>query len=96
MAVGVHGIKPVSSLRGRPDLFGRLLETTEVSVADMICSAAALVMGEAAEGIPVVVVRGAGFERGGCAGELLYEMDIFKSKMLEIGQGRHRDDNAND
>ena len=45
-------------LRGQPDLFGRRLETSELGFADEIAAAASLMMGQAAEGRPVVIVRG--------------------------------------
>ena len=79
VAVGVYGLPPTRSLAGEPDYFGRPLQTTEVALADQICSAAALVMGEAAEGIPVAVVRGV--ETGGCGGSLLYDEDVFKQML---------------
>lgn len=58
VAIGVAGIEPVQDLRGRPDLFGHPLETTQVGLADQIAAAASLVMGQADEGRPVVLVRG--------------------------------------
>jgi coenzyme F420-0:L-glutamate ligase/coenzyme F420-1:gamma-L-glutamate ligase len=58
MAIGVAGWAAVSDLRGRPDLFGRTLRVTVVAHADEIAAAASLLMGQAAEGRPVVRVRG--------------------------------------
>jgi coenzyme F420-0:L-glutamate ligase/coenzyme F420-1:gamma-L-glutamate ligase len=58
VAIGVSGVPPIVDERGKPDLFGRILEATVVPLADQVASAAALVSGEAAEGIPVVIVRG--------------------------------------
>lgn len=58
MAIGSAGIEAVRDLRGQPDLFGRRLETSELGFADEIAAAASLVMGQAAEGRPVVIVRG--------------------------------------
>lgn len=58
-AIGVAGMKPLRDRRGEADLFGRVLEVTVVGVADEIAAAASLVMGEATEGIPVALVRGA-------------------------------------
>lgn len=57
-ALGAAGLPSLRDLRGRRDLFGRVLEVSETGFADQIASAAALVMGEAAEGNPVVHVRG--------------------------------------
>lgn len=57
-AIGCAGLSSVSDLRGRPDRFGRVLQTTLVGTADEIAAAASLAMGQAAEGIPAVIVRG--------------------------------------
>lgn len=58
IAIGAAGIDALRDLRGRPDLFGRRLETSELGFADEIAAAASLVMGQAAEGRPAVIVRG--------------------------------------
>jgi coenzyme F420-0:L-glutamate ligase/coenzyme F420-1:gamma-L-glutamate ligase len=81
-AIGVAGLKPLRDRRGESDLFGRELQATIIGVADEIAAAASLVMGEAAEGIPAAVVRGATYvadETGG-VGELLrpLEQDLFR------------------
>ncbi|HXD03421.1 MAG TPA: coenzyme F420-0:L-glutamate ligase [Novosphingobium sp.] len=57
-AIGVAGLPALLDLRGRPDLYGRKLETSELGLADEIAAAASLVMGQAAEGTPAVLVRG--------------------------------------
>lgn len=61
-AVGVSGLRPLRDRRGETDLFGRVLQATLIGVADEIAGAASLVIGEAAEGTPVVIVRGAIYE----------------------------------
>ena len=61
VAIGVAGIAAVVDLRGRPDALGRVMQVTEVAVADELASAAELVMGKSS-GIPVAVVRGADAE----------------------------------
>jgi coenzyme F420-0:L-glutamate ligase/coenzyme F420-1:gamma-L-glutamate ligase len=58
VAIGCAGVAAILDLRGTPDANGRLLEATEVCVADELAAAADLVMGKAS-GIPAVVVRGA-------------------------------------
>jgi coenzyme F420-0:L-glutamate ligase/coenzyme F420-1:gamma-L-glutamate ligase len=58
VAIGCAGVAALCDLRGRPDLFGRSLRVTEVGRADEIAAAASLLMGQADEGLPVVVVRG--------------------------------------
>jgi len=58
LAIGVAGLPALQDLRGQPDLFGFTLRITQVGVADELAAAASLVMGQAAEGTPVVHVRG--------------------------------------
>ncbi len=58
VAIGCSGMDAVSDCRGQRDLFGRTLEVTRRAIGDCIASAAELLMGEADEGIPVVIVRG--------------------------------------
>jgi coenzyme F420-0:L-glutamate ligase/coenzyme F420-1:gamma-L-glutamate ligase len=62
VTIGLSGIAPVQDLRGTPDLFGSPLEHTEVGFADQIAAAASLMMGQAAEACPVVILRGLEFE----------------------------------
>lgn len=81
VAIGVAGMKPVDDLRGQPDLFGYVLQHTEVGTADQIASAASLLQGQADEGRPVVLVRGVPHTPGeGCARDLLRprEQDLFR------------------
>jgi coenzyme F420-0:L-glutamate ligase/coenzyme F420-1:gamma-L-glutamate ligase len=58
-AIGIAGLTALVDLEGEPDLFGRPLTTaSKVPVADLVASAAILVTGEAAQGIPVAVISG--------------------------------------
>ncbi|HZO22608.1 MAG TPA: coenzyme F420-0:L-glutamate ligase [Steroidobacteraceae bacterium] len=58
VAIGCAGLPAVLDLRGQADLLGRPLRVTVVGHADEIASAASLLMGQAAEARPVVLVRG--------------------------------------
>ena len=81
VAIGLSGVPGVEDWRGRKDLFGYQLQHTEVGAADQIASAATLLLGQAAEAIPAVLVRGAVFEqRDGSAREINRpkEMDLFR------------------
>ncbi len=62
LAVGVAGFNPVKDERGHKDLFSRPLKITRRAIADNIASAAELLMGEADESTPAVLVRGAPVE----------------------------------
>jgi len=80
-AIGVSGFPALVDHRGERDLQGRPLEITEVGLADELAAAASAVMGQAAEGRPVAIVRGADWpRRSGNARELLRprEKDLFR------------------
>ena len=57
-AIGVAGLPALVDLRGTPDLEGRPLQVTEVGHADQLAAAASILMGQAAESVPAVVIRG--------------------------------------
>jgi len=63
IAIGVAGIKPIRDRRKERDLFGYTLKIKQTAVADELCSAAELVIGQADEGIPAAIIRGYPYER---------------------------------
>ncbi|HEY2445722.1 MAG TPA: coenzyme F420-0:L-glutamate ligase, partial [Rhizomicrobium sp.] len=80
-AIGASGLPGLLDLRGRPDLFGRRLHTTDLGLADEIAAAASLLMGQAGEGRPLVLARGVPYERrDGSARELIRDksLDFFR------------------
>lgn len=83
ICIGAAGLTALLDLKGTPDRAGRRLQVTEVAIADELAAAASLVMGQASESRPVVVVKGldpAFFVRAGCAAELIrsIEGDLFR------------------
>ena len=81
VAIGLSGMPGVEDWRGRPDLFGYALQHTEIGLADMVASAATLLMGQAAEAIPAALVRGLLFSpRNGAAREIERppQMDLYR------------------
>lgn len=78
VAIGVAGMHPLTDLRGQPDLTGRPLQITQVGTADEIAAAAGLLMGQAGEGTPAVLVRGASFMAG-------------EGRLAEILRPKHQD-----
>ncbi len=83
VCIGCSGLMPLVNLRGTPDRNGRPLQITELALADQLCATATLVCGEAAEGRPMVLVRGvppAYFAVGRGARELLRPLaqDLFR------------------
>ncbi len=59
VALGVAGFIPVSDERGKLDIFGKPLMITRRAIADNLASAAEVLMGEAGEMVPAVLIRGA-------------------------------------
>lgn len=81
LAIGTAGLAPVNNQVGEQDLFGNVLEVTEPAVADELAAGASLVMGQAAQGCPVVLARGAGLQQAdGGSGGLIRDktMDMFR------------------
>ena len=58
MTIGLAGVPALVDLRGQPDLYDYKLRVTVVAAADELAAGASLLMGQAAEGTPVVHVRG--------------------------------------
>lgn len=81
VAIGIAGMQPLHSYVGDEDLYGYVLQTSVEAVADELASAASLLQGQAAEGTPLVLIRGAPVERGqGAVAQLLRpaEKDLFR------------------
>jgi coenzyme F420-0:L-glutamate ligase/coenzyme F420-1:gamma-L-glutamate ligase len=79
--IGLSGLPGLVDMRGQPDLFGSTLRITMIAVADELAAAASLVMGQAAEGTPVIHARGFPYPlREGSLKELLRpkELDLFR------------------
>jgi coenzyme F420-0:L-glutamate ligase/coenzyme F420-1:gamma-L-glutamate ligase len=81
ICIGLSGIPALVDERGWHDLFGYTLKATIVAVADELAAAASLMMGQAAEGTPVVHVRGFPYPLGeGSLAEIIRskELDMFR------------------
>lgn len=81
VAIGVAGLPALWDRRGEADLYGYALQHTEVGLADEIAAAAGLLMGQAAEGTPVVLLRGLQLPTAvGKASDLVRpsQMDLYK------------------
>jgi coenzyme F420-0:L-glutamate ligase/coenzyme F420-1:gamma-L-glutamate ligase len=81
ICIGVSGIPALVDRRGEEDRFGKIARITKEAIADEICAAVNLVMGEFKEGVPIAIVRGLKLER--CESdvqELLFnkEDDLFR------------------
>lgn len=81
VAIGVSGMQALWDRRGELDLFGREMVATILAYGDLVASAGHLVMGEGAEGLPLVLIRGLNFPKGdGKASDLNRprEMDMYR------------------
>lgn len=80
VAIGAAGVVTLWDRRGETDIFGKVLETTRVAVADCIASAANLVTGDADEKVPAALIRGLRFSGEGRAADLIRERekDLFR------------------
>ena len=81
VAIGVAGFAPLLNYVGQTDRYGYVLRRTIEAVADELAGAAGLLQGQAAEGRPVVLIRGARLgPDGGSATELVrsLEEDLYR------------------
>jgi coenzyme F420-0:L-glutamate ligase/coenzyme F420-1:gamma-L-glutamate ligase len=81
VAIGVAGIPALWDRRGDPDLYGYRLQHSDVGVADEIAAAAGLLMGQGAEGLPAVLLRGLDLpDADGKAADLIrpWEKDLYR------------------
>ncbi len=58
LCIGLSGIDPFHDYRGTHDLYDYEMQSEVECVADELCAAATLVMGQGDEGIPAALVRG--------------------------------------
>lgn len=58
IAIGCSGLEPLLDRRGERDMYGRVLTSKIICIADELASAAELVIGQADEKIPVAIIRG--------------------------------------
>ena len=63
VAIGISGMQPIRDRRGETDLFGYTMRVKQTAVADELCSASELVIGQTDEAIPAAIVRGYPYEK---------------------------------
>lgn len=81
VAIGISGMQALLDQRGTVDLFGRQLVATVQGYGDLVASAAHLLCGEGAEGLPVIIIRGLDYPQAdGCAADLNRppEQDLYR------------------
>lgn len=83
VAIGAAGLPAVIDCVGDADLFGRALRVTQIGFADEIAAAASLMMGQAAQGLPAVLVRGLSWKHQAAPASALVRpksQDMFRGK----------------
>jgi coenzyme F420-0:L-glutamate ligase/coenzyme F420-1:gamma-L-glutamate ligase len=81
VAIGASGLEVLIDKRGERDRDGRIMEVTQIAVGDMIATAAGMVCGEGAGGVPAALVRGYGEAQGDLPASALLrpvEQDLFQ------------------
>jgi coenzyme F420-0:L-glutamate ligase / coenzyme F420-1:gamma-L-glutamate ligase len=81
VAIGVSGLPALWNRRGERDLYGYPLQHTDVGLADEIAAAASLLMGQAAEASPAILIRGLSLPSGEGQAADLYrpeETDLYR------------------
>lgn len=78
-AIGLANVPGLVDLRGHRDMHGYQLRVTTVAAADELAAAASLVMGQAAEGTPVIHVRGFPY-----ALREAHLQELLRSKQLDL------------
>lgn len=81
IALGAAGLPALRDMIGRKDLFGRTLDVTQTGFADDIAAAASLLMGQADEGLPAVLLRGLAWREPASAARALLrpkDEDLFR------------------
>lgn len=89
VAIGLAGFPAVWDRRGEHDLFGRVLRVTVTGLGDELAAAAGLILGQGAEGLPVVLVRGMALPSGeGCAADLVrpVSLDLYHNDVDVSGE----------
>lgn len=82
LALVTSGIAPVRDERGTQDLFNKPLQITEEATADQLATAANILMGNAAQSTPAVIIRNHGIpleDWSGWVPGIRAEEDIFPS-----------------
>lgn len=85
-ALGLSGLLPIRDYVAHRDLYGRSISITKQLIVDDLASAAHLLMGEATEKLPAVLIRGFPIRRGDDASSKLTliapEQCIFASRIM--------------
>ena len=57
-ALASTNIQSLIDLKGEKDIYGNVLQATEIAIADELAAASGLLMGQGNDGMPIVIIRG--------------------------------------
>jgi len=57
-ALASTNIQSLIDLKGEKDIYGNILQATEIAIADELAAASGLLMGQGNDGMPIVIIRG--------------------------------------
>ena len=79
-ALASANIQSLIYLNGEKDIYGNILQATEIAIADELAAAAGLLMGQGSEGMPIVIIRG--FDRTQYAKNDAFDLIVKKEDDL--------------
>jgi coenzyme F420-0:L-glutamate ligase/coenzyme F420-1:gamma-L-glutamate ligase len=79
-ALASSNIQSLIDLKGEKDIYGNILQATEIAIADELAAAAGLLMGQGSEGMPIVIIRG--FDRTQYAKNDAFDLIVKKEDDL--------------
>lgn len=83
IAIAHSGFTALNDYRGKPDIFGRKLQVTQISVVDGLAAAAVLVMGESNEQTPLAIIEDIPFVRFQQRNPTKKELQALKISLAE-------------
>lgn len=57
-ALASTNIQSLIDLKGEKDIYGNIIQATEIAIADELAAASGLLMGQGNDGMPIVIIRG--------------------------------------
>ena len=83
VAIGCAGMPVVNDLRGMADMYGRELKVSITGFVDEVAAAASLVMGQADERTPIVLVRGLNWNGSGKTADIVTRPSVVTPEKVE-------------
>lgn len=79
-ALASSNIPSLIDLKGEKDIYGNILQSTEIAIADELAAAAGLLMGQGSEKQPIVIIKG--FNRNNYSINNAFDLVVHESEDL--------------